>query len=284
MTSHQNPDLTYINKKEYRKFCQKEKNIPIFSQDWWLDAVCGEQNWDVVIARKNNQIVATLPYYLQNKFYYRIINMPLFTQTMGPYLKYPQNLNEYKKLSFEKEIMVQLIDQLPQFDLFVQNFHHSITNWLPFYWAHFSQTTRYTYIIEELSDINDIYANLYSSTKRHINNAKMILRIKENCDLELVYRINKNTLQKSQCSLDYSFDLLKRIDDSCIKNNCRKIIYAEDENHNVHAVIYLVWDNNNIYDFLFYVSNTLRSENDSIISLSACMNIEDEFSFFLHLF
>jgi hypothetical protein len=40
------------NKQKYRKFCKKEKNIPVFSKDWWLDAVCGEENWDVAIVEK----------------------------------------------------------------------------------------------------------------------------------------------------------------------------------------------------------------------------------------
>lgn len=41
--------------------------------------------------------------------------------------------------------MNYFIDNLPKFDYFNMNFHYSITNWLPFYWRGFKQTTRYTY-------------------------------------------------------------------------------------------------------------------------------------------
>ena len=35
------------NKEKYREFCKAEKNIPIFSKDWWLDSVCPENKyWD----------------------------------------------------------------------------------------------------------------------------------------------------------------------------------------------------------------------------------------------
>ena len=50
------------NKEKYRKFCEKEKNIPIFSKDWWLDSVCGENAWDVVLFEKGGEIWASLPY------------------------------------------------------------------------------------------------------------------------------------------------------------------------------------------------------------------------------
>ena len=41
-----------------------EKNLSIFCQPWWLDAVCGERNWDVVILEEPDGIVAALPYYV----------------------------------------------------------------------------------------------------------------------------------------------------------------------------------------------------------------------------
>lgn len=44
-----------IKKDEYREFCLNEKNIPIFSKDWWLDSVCGTDNWDVALVKKINK-------------------------------------------------------------------------------------------------------------------------------------------------------------------------------------------------------------------------------------
>jgi len=39
------------NKERYREFCQKQDTeLPIFHQDWWLDAVCGTANWDACIS------------------------------------------------------------------------------------------------------------------------------------------------------------------------------------------------------------------------------------------
>ena len=45
-------------KAKYKKFCQAEKNIPIFSQPWWLDIVC-DNNWEIILVERNNQIIVT---------------------------------------------------------------------------------------------------------------------------------------------------------------------------------------------------------------------------------
>lgn len=43
-------------KKElYRKLCEQEPSIPLFSQAWWLDAVCGEAAWDVALVEKGGK-------------------------------------------------------------------------------------------------------------------------------------------------------------------------------------------------------------------------------------
>ena len=142
------------NREKYIKFCKKEKNIPIFSKSWWLDALCKEKNWGVALVENGNGIMASMPYYIKKKMIFTIITMPKQTQTMGPYIKYPDGQKYEKRLSFEKKIINELIAQLPKVDMFIQDFHYNITNWLPFYWAGYKQSTSYTYVIEDISDIN----------------------------------------------------------------------------------------------------------------------------------
>ena len=75
--------------------------------------------------------------------------MPPLTQNMGVWYR-PMDGKADKQLSREKELANTLIDALPSFQYFAQNFHYSIGNWQPFYWREFKQTTRYTYIIPDL--------------------------------------------------------------------------------------------------------------------------------------
>ncbi|MDR2691287.1 MAG: GNAT family N-acetyltransferase, partial [Dysgonamonadaceae bacterium] len=67
-------------KEKYRMLCSNEQSIPVYSRGWWLDCVCGESGWDVLLCIKNGEIEAAMPYYVPCK---GIISMPLYTQTMG---------------------------------------------------------------------------------------------------------------------------------------------------------------------------------------------------------
>ena len=37
------------NKERYERFCERNY-VQIFSKAWWMDAICGEESWDVWIS------------------------------------------------------------------------------------------------------------------------------------------------------------------------------------------------------------------------------------------
>lgn len=241
-------DETMNNKKKYRNFCKTETSIPIFSKDWWLDAVCGENNWDVTIIEKGLEIVASMAYMLRKKYCFTICGMPQLTQILGPWLK-PSKAKYAKQLSSQKKIMSELIMQLPEFDYFAQNFHYSILNWLPFYWNGFEQTTRYTYVIDELNSEKSLWNGLLSNIRRDIKKAenRFNLIVKTDMNIDQFLKINELTFASKKKNLPYPRNLVKRIENECINNNCRKIFYAQDKNRKIHAAIYIIWDANSAY-------------------------------------
>ena len=234
------------NKFKYRELCKCEKSIPIFSKNWWMDAVCGENNWDVLLVEKGGQIVASLPYYLRKRGKRREITQPPLTQTNGIWIKYPPNQKYCKKLAYEKKVMTGIISQLDELNLdyYNQNFHYSITNWLPFYWEGFKQTTRYTYVIENLANLDYIYKEFDPNLRNDIKKAKRNVIIKQDCDMETFYKINTKTFERQNLNVSFSLELLKNLDKVCKKNNCSKIFYAIDKFENIHAAIYIIWDEN----------------------------------------
>jgi len=235
-----------VNKKRYREFSKKEA-IPIFSTADWLDAVCGKDNWDVIFVEKDHKIVATMPYVKKKRMNLSMIFMPILTQTMGPYIKYPKNQKYERKLSYEKELMTLLINQLPTVDFFFQNFHYTITNWLPFKWKGFEESTQYTYILSDLSDLESVWKNFRSNIKTDIKKAKKVITVEENFDIEEFYKINQMTFGRQNLKIPYSLEFLQNIDTYCCNRSCRKILMAYDSEKNIHAVIYVIWDNNTMY-------------------------------------
>jgi hypothetical protein len=152
-------------------------------------------------------------------------------------------------LAEQKNLMTELINQLPLFDYFSQNFHYSITNWLPFYWQGFSQTTRYTYIIDELSDLTKVWDGLLPNIRTDIKKAQGRFGVKVSNDLgiDALLDVNELTFIRQGKQLPYGRELVKRLNEACAAHDARKIFFGRDEEGNIHAAVYIVWDDNSAY-------------------------------------
>ena len=249
------------NKEKYRRFCNKEKTIPIFSKDWWMDAVCGENNWDVLLIEKGGQIVASLPYFLRKRGKRRYITQPPLTKTNGIWIKYPPNQKYCKKLTYEKKVMTEIINQLDKLNLdyYNQNFHYSITNWLPFYWKGFKQTTRYTYVIEDLENLDKVFRSFSHSKRKNIRKAKNITKIKTDLPAKDFYENHMLTLEKQNDKISYSFNIFENIYNSVYSHNSGKIFYAIDDRNNIHAALLIIWDDIQAHDLISTIDPDFRN-------------------------
>ena len=258
-----------MTKKEiYRELCKYEKSVPIFSKDWWMDTVCGENNWDVLLVEKGEQIVASLPCYLRKRGKRRYITQPPLTQTNGIWIKYPPNQKYCKKLAYEKKVMTEIINQLDELNLdyYNQNFHYSITNWLPFYWKGFKQTTRYTYVIDDIENLDEVYENFECSIRNKIKKAKKInIKIVSKDDIETFYMINKKTFDRQNIAIPYSLKLIERLDNTLKGKKARKMFFAVDENKKIHSVLYLIWDSISSYVHMVGEDPELRNSGAGIL-------------------
>lgn len=251
------------NKDKYRELCRTEKSIPIFSRDWWLDAACGKDNWDVIIVENGGNIVASLPYTLEKKYGFYISRMPILTQKLGPWIRYPEGQKYSTKLEYEKKIFNELIKQIPsKIDLFLQAFDYSITNWLPFYWNGFKQTTRYTYVLDNLHNLDVIKENFSHSKRQNLKKAeKSELEVLFDMPAEDFYKHHIYTLSMQNVydkKIEYSYDFFKRLYDVCYSHDAGRVIYAQDKSGNIHAALFVVWDENSAYDLISTIDPAYR--------------------------
>jgi len=255
-------------KEEYRTLCRAEASIPIFSQDWWLDAVCGNA-WDVCLVHKGGKIAASMPYYItRRQLGLVLLVQPALTQTLGPWLR--QSDAKYaNRLGCEKELLTALIDQLPKYHHFRQNWHHANTNWLPFYWQGFQQTTRYTYRLPSISDPEKIWAGCRENIRRDIRKASNRLKLTVRTDLPIddFLALNIRTFERQGKPLPYSRELVRSLDTACSSHNARRIFIAEDDRGRHHAGVYIVWDRNSAYYLMGGGDSLLRGSG----ATSLCM-------------
>jgi len=143
----------------------------IFCRIWWLTAVCPGQ-LRLLVVRKGHRLAAGMPLPLRRRGIWLTVTLPDLTQTPGVLLA-PSQAERYEaRLSNEMAVLRSLVDAIPKVDVFCTNTHYSFTNWLPFYWAGYTQTTRYTYAIEDVSDLDKVFRNLAPRIARQIRKAR----------------------------------------------------------------------------------------------------------------
>ena len=226
--------------------------MPIFLQDWWLDAVCDEGIWDAAMVGEGNDIQGVMPYYLvKGKLGHVFNTMPRLTQVLGPWLRYPEDQKSWSRLAFDKKVMTALIRQLPAFDHFTQSFHYSVSNWLPFHWQGFDQSSGYTYVIDDLSDLSNVYDNFRGNIRREIKKAAKSVSITQENDIDTFFHeALLKTYQRQGKQLPVSLDFLKRLDRACAERDKRVIFFARDPEDRVHAALYVVWDDESAYHLM----------------------------------
>jgi len=260
-------DKAHNPKERYRKLSVAESSIPIFSRDWWLDAVCGDE-WNVCLVEKGDQVVASMPFHYRKRYGLTVLSHPPLTQTLGPWLK--ESKAKYsKRLGQEKDLMNALIDQLPDFARFSQNWHHAVTNWLPFYWRGYHQTTRYTYRLPDLSDLEAIWHGFRENIRTDIRKAKsrFDLRVRTDLSIDEFLELNVQVFERQGMQTPYAKSFVRRLDTACEEHHARKIFIAEDEKGQRHAGVYIIWDENSAYYLMGGGDPSLRTSG----ATSLCM-------------
>lgn len=217
----------------------------LFQQPYWLETVAPGR-WGAAAISKGGNIVARLPYVSEKKLGLNILTTPKLTKFLGPWLA-PAPGKYASDLSRQKDLMHELIAQLPPHDSFAQNFHYSITNWLPFCWKGFSQTTLYSYVLDDLTSEESLWSGMQSNIRREIRKAGKQVEVRDDLGLECFLELNTKTFARKGMPLPYSSDYVQRIDDLLNQRNQRRIFFAVDSAKQVHAAIYIIWDSESAY-------------------------------------
>lgn len=240
------------DRERYQELCKRESTIPIFSQGWWLDTVCGMDSWDVYLIGNGMDIKASLVYSFQECCNGKSIGRISLTQNNGIWIKYPKAQGIIARQSYEEKIVNEICDFIESLGLikYDQQFHYHFTNYLPFFWRYYKETTKYTYVIEDTSDMKSVRLGYSSKLKNVLRKAEKYLHIEEETDLEEFYSINKMSFERQGMEIPYSFEYFKKIYDACKERDSGMLLCARDEEGNTHSVAMLVWDKMSVYYLL----------------------------------
>jgi hypothetical protein len=230
----------------------------LFQEPWWLDALA-PGSWSAVELDTGGSVYARLPYVHSRKYGLRVVGQPKLTQTLGPWLAIPEAEKPTRRLAREMEWLNTLIDQLPPFDYFKQSWHHSMHNWLPFHWRGFECSNRMTYVLDDLTDVDRVWSSYHSKTQWQIKKSRRILTVRDDLGLDVFWPLLTMTFERQGRKVPYPRELVERLDAACVKQEARRIFFAEDSSGKVHAAVYLVWDERAAYYLMSGSDPELRS-------------------------
>ena len=210
------------NKEKYHHFC-KAQTVALYQNDWWLDAVCGE-NWNAILAGDS-----AFAFPFKKKYGLRLIQMPMLTLGLGV---------------VGKADLSVFLNKLPSYDLFDLYF-------LPGQSGEgskgFKEATRLTHRLADISSPEQVFKNFSSSTRQQVRKAEKKIKVGESKSPELLYKMVAHTFKRQGKKTPYSLVYVKSIYEGCAKNKCCKILEAKDEEGNTHGACLLAWDKQTAY-------------------------------------
>ncbi|MDR3252832.1 MAG: GNAT family N-acetyltransferase [Tannerella sp.] len=235
-----------MSKDRYRELCATETDIPVFSQDWWLDAVYGGDRWDVLLVEKNGRVAAAWPLYMP---LHGVVTMPPYTQSMGIWIAPLSDDTKYSSaLEQRQSLCKQLIERLHA-RVFMQNFAYSFTDWLPFYWADYRQTTRYTYILPDLSDLGALWEGMSQNTRRNIKRAQdeAHISVRQDVGIDDFLRVQEQTFERQNIRNKQSVHVLRRLIEAAVSRGQGALFGGYDPEGRLHAAAFVVWQPSSAY-------------------------------------
>jgi lipid II:glycine glycyltransferase (peptidoglycan interpeptide bridge formation enzyme) len=229
-----------VEKTAYSQLCATE-NVPIFMQNWWLDAVCGEA-WSVALSLDEKRgIEAAMVFSIRKKWVLTTLSEPILSPFCGVWFRQNVFKKQHEAIYYRKKHLEKLIQQLPFAHRYSFRLQTSLTDWQPFYWANWQQETRYTYRLA-IDDLKIVAENFNDNTKRNIQKSAKNFTIESSDNFDKFLEINALTYQRQAINSPVSLDIWQKVERVLVEKSCRRLFFAQNTEGSSEAAIYVIFD------------------------------------------
>ena len=250
----------------YEELVKRSPQGSIFAHRWWLEAVASGM-YEILEIKNSDGIQAAWPIVYVKSDGTKHVCMPSLTQKLG-ILFAPSSAKPVEVQSMNQKLTTEFVEKLGDTASFHQNFHENFTDWLPFYWRGFGQTTRYTYVLEDISDLTALWNGMRTNHRRDVRRAKKRgIRIKDNLEIAKFLELNCKTFTRQGIHPVVNDGLIRRLDEACRVNAGRRIFAGVDSLGRVHAAVYIAWADNTAYYLMGGSDPALRDSGAHLLAL-----------------
>ena len=237
-------------------------------QAGWLDAVVGEKDWDVCLTEnKLGEIIGTLAFCTTTRWGIRLVYQPALTPFSGVWMRPALGEKLHRQYGYIKSVLGDLIGQLPSAHFISLKLHFSLRDGQPFYWAGFRTEVNYTFVLRNIRNCGQVYANFDGDVRRRIKKAEGRTVVTTEDDLGVFYGLNTRVYERQGSKNPVPFEVWEKVDDFLKGREQRRMYFGRDvETGAILSAIYIVWDEMSAYYIGTGVGNGVK-ESDSLYLL-----------------
>lgn len=219
----------------------------MFAEPWWLEAVAPGR-WGIARVERNGELQAAWPYSTERMLGGLVrLGAPPLTPYLGPMIKRNAQARRHKQVSESYSLIDSLYEQLPKYDICKFNLRVDQGPWFGLHRLGFEVRARQTYLLDELSDLDSIWANFHSATRGAIRKAEKILKCDEATDVADLWLMVSGTFDRQGMKVPYDRTFLERCVAAAMENHRGRVMVARDEEGAPHAASFVVWDDERAY-------------------------------------
>jgi hypothetical protein len=239
----------------------------IFHEDWWLD-ICGDFR-TVSVEREDGTPIAMMPYSIEKRFGLTFCRPPPLIHFSGPGFAAmdgpPQG-----QVQRRNDLTRDLIAKLPPCDFFEMKLHFGITDTLAFQREGFKTTVQFTYEINP-EPTEQMLSRIRRGHRRMIKEAQSLYTVDAfGLASEFVAAYADNVVSAGQ-QFRYDSGLLTRLIDACLCRDQGQVFFARDASGAINAGLFVMWDDNRMYNFMATRVQKGVESNASVLLLWAAI-------------
>lgn len=228
-----------------------EECSSVFEQPWWLDIVAPDQWDEITVKDKNGNCIGRLPYVEIKKYNIECCGLPVLTQHIGPWIKLENNMKTVAVLKRVKQVSESFIKALELKTNIDICFHHNFQYVLPFIWAGYNVEPRFTYVLDNLENLGNIFQGMEAKVRNLIKNVEKKYIITDNVSEDDLVRLVGDTFKKQGRTLPIREEVLRKLYYESLKHNSGKIFGARSKDSGqVDSVAFFLYDKYSCYYLL----------------------------------
>jgi hypothetical protein len=218
----------------------------VFDEPYWLDAVVPGQ-WHAVEVRRDGVVVGRLPYVIKRRYGFSAISTPLYSNWLSPWIR-PSGGKPTTELSHQHQVLEELEKGLPRVDRAYIAAAPEFTNLMALHWAGYKLSFGYTHRLDVgQREETSLWDGLRDTVRRQIRKAQKLTQVTTTRSVTDFSKVLIKTYERQGKDVTGAVPTLERIDAMMGPRNQRKIYFAEDQDGNVHAAVYVIFDERHVF-------------------------------------